>query len=145
MTNQRQAAARNGTQTSSSAPAIDSADAELAALAERAAAAESRIARLGVPKSELARAAGLDRGTMARALKADPRTLANDARTWVKLERALSEMEEEVGFDAPGSALVRTAESDDAVTSTVEKDGARITLSGRADAVAEAIRKVLQD
>lgn len=113
------------------------------AIEERASHTAARIARLGIPKQELAAKAGIDRGTLGRALKADP---AISDRTWVKIERVLGQLEEDMGVAAIGGAGVATTasgESVDLVTSTMEYAGARITLSGRADAVAEAIRQVL--
>lgn len=103
----------------------------------RAVAAARRIARIGVPKQELARLAGVDRGTLGRALKADPRI---EDRTWVKVERALDRLEEEIGIEV----RLPAAASDEIVHADVEYGGAKMTLSGKADAVAEAIRKVLE-
>lgn len=125
------------------APA-DATDDERHELEQRASLLASRIARVGIPKQELARLAGIDRGTLGRALKADPRTLANGARTWTRIERELERLEEEFGLDVE---LSPTA-SGETVTSTVEyeRNGtkARITVSGKADAVARALREVLE-
>lgn len=101
-----------------------------------------RIARLGVPKQELAAKAGIDRGTLGRALKADP---AISERTWVKIDRVLTTLEDELGVAAVSTpAMTASGETASAVvTSTVEYAGATITLSGRADAVADAIRRVI--
>lgn len=99
-----------------------------------------RIARLGVPKQELAAKAGIDRGTLGRALKADP---AISERTWVKIDRVLSTLEDELGVAAVSTGSMTASGETAVVTSTVEYAGAKITLSGRADAVADAIRRVL--
>lgn len=112
-------------------------DDTLTARADRAAA---RIANIGIPKQELAQRAGIDRGTLGRALKADPRITD---RTWVRIERVLSDLEDELGISARLSQTSVSTASGETVTSTVEYAGARITLSGRADAVADAIRRVL--
>lgn len=115
--------------TQTNAPSDD----QLAARAERAA---ERIAAIGVPKQEIAAKAGIDRGTLGRALKGDPR-IAD--RTWVKIERVLSNIEDDLGMTAQ---LAPTA-TGELVTGSIEYAGAKITLSGRADAVADAIRQVL--
>lgn len=109
---------------------------------QRAESTATRIAHIGIPKQELAQRAGIDRGTLGRLLKADPRI---SDRTWVKVERVLSNLEEELGIGVQMTASTASGETADVVTSTVEYAGARITLSGRADAVAEAIRKVLDE
>lgn len=106
----------------------------------RAQETERRIAGIGIPKQELAAKAGIDRGTLGRLLKADPRI---SDRTWVKVERVLSQLEVEYGINAGGVGSAFEKDEAEQVTSTVEYEGAKITLSGRADAVAEAIRKVL--
>lgn len=106
----------------------------------RATNAAARIAQIGIPKQELAQRAGVDRGTLGRALKADPRITD---RTWVLIERVLGQLEEEIGLTADAPAITASGES--VVQSVVEYHGARITLSGRADAVAEAIRRVLDE
>lgn len=109
----------------------------------RATNAAARIAQIGIPKQELAQRAGVDRGTLGRALKADPRITD---RTWVRIERVLSQLEDEIGLSAPSSLVSEiTASGESVVQSIVEYHGARITLSGRAEAVAEAIRRVLED
>jgi hypothetical protein len=110
----------------------------------RATNAAARIAQIGIPKQELAQRAGVDRGTLGRALKADPRITD---RTWVRIERVLGQLEEEIGLTAPSTMLATetTASGESVVQSVVEYRGARITLSGRADAVAEAIRRVLDE
>lgn len=105
---------------------------------ERAANAAARIAQIGIPKQALAQRAGIDRGTLGRALKADPRI---SDRTWTLIERVLEQLEEEIGLSASAPAITASGES--VVESVVEYQGARITMSGRADAVAEAIRRVL--
>lgn len=112
---------------------------------DRAQAVDTRIRELGVPKQELAAKAGVDRGTLARALKADP-TISE--RTWVRIERVLSTLEDEYGMTAvQRQSLAMTASGDTGpeVQSTIEYAGARITMSGRADAVADAIRRVLSE
>lgn len=111
----------------------------------RAESAASRIARIGIPKQELALKAGIDRGTLGRALKADPRITD---RTWVKIERVLSNLEVDLGID------VRLAEEQRGMTASgetvvVELDRGdvhmRITTSGdRAEVIAEAIRQAFQ-
>lgn len=107
----------------------------------RATNTAARIAQLGIPKQELAQRAGVDRGTLGRALKADPRITD---RTWVRIERVLGQLEEEIGLTAESAIQGHmTASGESIVDSVVEYHGARITLSGRADAVAEAIRQVL--
>lgn len=89
-----------------------------------------RINALGISKSEFAERAGLDRGTLNRALDDDPKV---GARTWGKIESTLAALEDELGIAAAGGA----------VTSTIEFRGARITMSGTPDDVAAAIRQVL--
>lgn len=106
---------------------------------EKAARTEQRIARIGIPKQDLAQRAGIDRGTLGRALKADPRI---SDRTWVRIERVLSQLEEEIGLSVQ-LADSSTASGESVVVSTVEYGGATITLQGKAEAVAEAIRRVL--
>ena len=107
-------------------------------LQNRAQRAAQRIAAIAIPHQEIARLAGLDRGTLTRALRADPRI---GDRTWVKLERAFSECEEEMGLtgreglDAPGLA-------ESAVTATVEYGGATINLQGQPTSVAATIRLI---
>lgn len=122
-----------------SAASTTTADATSGEQLVRAQNTERRIAGIGIPKQELAQRAGIDRGTLGRLLKADPRITD---RTWVKVERVLSQLEVEYGID-PGGVGSAIREDTDQVTSTVEYHGAKITLSGRADAVAEAIRNVL--
>lgn len=110
---------------------------------DRADRAAARIANIGVPKQELAQRAGIDRGTLGRALKSDPR-IAD--RTWVRIERALSDLEDELGISARLAVkTATTASGESVVESVVEYHGARITLSGKAEAVAEAIRRVLEE
>lgn len=112
---------------------------------ERADEAARRIERIGVPKQELALKAGIDRGTLGRALKADPRV---ENRTWVKIERVLSNLETELGIGVQLAQAAPMTATGETVTSTVEYERgetrATITVSGRADAVADAIRKVLE-
>lgn len=107
-------------------------------LEQRAQRTAQRIDAIGVPKQELAIGAGVDRGTLARALKADPRI---SDRTWVNIERELGRLEQAFGITSAAEAV----ESSETVTGSVEYAGARITLSGKADAVADAIRKVLSE
>lgn len=113
-------------------------------LEHRAERTAQRIADIGIPKQELATRAGVDRGTIGRLLKADSRI---SDRTWVKVERELGRLEEEIGLGAVvhRSSPTASGETVDVVTSTVEYGGARITMQGRAEAVAEAIRKVLSE
>lgn len=109
----------------------------------RATNAAARIAQIGIPKQELAQRAGVDRGTLGRALKADPRITD---RTWVRIERVLGQLEDEIGLSAPARLISEiTASGESVVQSVVEYHGARITLSGRAADVAEAIRRVLSE
>lgn len=133
MTNRQQsAAARSG-----------GAQADLEARAQRTA---ERIRTTGVPKQELAAKAGIDRGTLGRLLKADPRITD---RTWVRVERALAAFEADMGYDGPVLRPGTAVGDAETVSSVMEydKDGirARITLSGKAEAVADAIRRVLSE
>ena len=89
-----------------------------------------RLTAIGISKVEFAERAGLDRGTVTRAADDDPTVRPT---TYSKIERALSELEDEIGM----------AESGRTVTSTIEYRGARITMAGTPDEVARAIREVL--
>lgn len=89
-----------------------------------------RILAIGIPDTEFAKRAGVERGTLKRATDDDPKT---SERTRAKIERALTELEDEVGM----------AESGQLVTSTVVYKGARITMQGTPDDVATSIRQIL--
>lgn len=124
------------TRKQQTAPAKDAAVSTDQQRADRAERIDARIQRLGITKQELADKAGIDRGTLGRALKADPR-IAD--RTWVRIENVLTGIENDLGI---GVQLASTA-SGEVVTGSIKYAGAEITLSGQADAVAEAIRRVL--
>lgn len=94
--------------------------------------AETRLLKIGISKREFAERAGLDRGTLNRALANDEKV---GDRTWSRIEGALDRLEDEIGM----------AESGQTVTSTIEFRGARITMAGSPADVAEAIRQVLSD
>lgn len=95
-------------------------------------AAKKRMDALGITKIEFAERAGVDRGTLNRALADDPKV---GPRTWGKIEATLANLEDELGMFESGAA----------VTSTIEYRGAKITMSGTPEEVAAAIRKVLAD
>lgn len=111
----------------------------------RAEKAAARIARIGIPKQELALKAGIDRGTLGRALKADPRIAE---RTWVKIERVLTNLEVDLGIDVrvAGQQSGMTASGETVVVELDRGDvHMKITTSGdRAEVIAEAIRQAFQ-
>ena len=92
--------------------------------------AAARITALGIPKRDFAERAGVDRGTLDRALEDGPKVTE---RTWAKIELALTDLEEEIGMAASGSLI----------TSTIEYQGATITLQGSPSDVAETVRRIL--
>lgn len=123
----------------------------LEALPARAASAERRRRRLGLTQVELAEAADLDRGTLARALKADPKTLGNGALTWMKIERALELYEGDPFSPDQVEPRGRRAKArgkqqapDELVPVTLDyPSGVKLRLSMKADAIAEIVRQAL--
>lgn len=99
-------------------------------IASRGQRIDERMTALGITKSELAARAEVDRGTLDRALSDSPKM---SERTWSKIERALDHAEDEVGM----------AESGRLVTTTIEFNGARITVEGAPADVAETARQIL--
>lgn len=93
-------------------------------------AVRSRLLAIGIADTDFAARAGIDRGTVKRATEGDPKT---SGRTRAKIERALAELEEEIGM----------AETGRLVTGTVIHKGARITMQGTPEDVARVIREVI--
>lgn len=89
-----------------------------------------RITAVGITDKEFASRAGIDRSTVKRATDDDPKL---NGVTKSKIERALDDLEDEIGM----------AESGRMVTSTVIYEGARFTFQGTPEDVAVAIRKML--
>lgn len=89
-----------------------------------------RLAAVGISKSEFAERAGVDRGTLGKALSNDDRVTV---MTWTKIKRALIGLEDELGM----------AESGNLVTTTVEVNGAKVTVKGRPSEVAATVRQML--
>lgn len=89
-----------------------------------------RLTAVGISKSEFAERAKLDRGTIDRALSDDTKM---QARTWAKVERAIEALEDELGM----------AESGVLVTTTVEVNGATVTVKGTPADVAETVKRIL--
>ena len=94
--------------------------------------AAARITALGIPKRDFADRAGMDRGTLDRALADHPKV---GERTWSRIELTLTNLEEEIGM-AVGGVLV---------TTTVEYAGATITVQGSPVDVAETVRQILKN
>lgn len=90
---------------------------------ERGAQLGDRLAALGVARSEIAEAAGVDRGTVLRAIKGEAEV---SGRTWARLEYACVEMERGVG-----------------VSAVIEYRDARVVITGSPGAVAETVRQIL--
>jgi transcriptional regulator with XRE-family HTH domain len=91
--------------------------------------------RLGISQVELAKVAGLDRGALRRALDDSPSTTG---RTLGKIDRALDDLEHELGID--------DSERGERVTSTITlPTGERITFSGDPAGVAEAATRFLAE
>lgn len=91
---------------------------------------QTRLDAIGITKSEFAERANIDRGTLNRAIEDDPKVTD---RTYGRIEHALAALEDEIGM----------AENGALVTSTIEYQGARITMEGAPSQVAAAIREVL--
>ena len=90
-----------------------------------------RMDRLGITAVDLARAAGIHRGAVARARAGQARSA-----TFGTLEAVLDRLEHETHMDAP---------SVDDVVSTVEfPDGTRATFAGPPDGVAKAVEAFLR-
>lgn len=89
-----------------------------------------RLTAIGITKIEFAQRAGIDRGTLDRALTDDAKV---SERTWAKINRVLDELEDEIGMAENGSL----------VTTVVEIDGGRITVKGHPEEVAAAVRGIL--
>lgn len=99
-------------------------------MTSRGDSARSRIAGIGISKREFADRAGLDRGTLERALSDEANV---SARTWARIENQLTALEDEMGMsDAAG-----------VVTSTVTIGEATVTVRGSAADVAESVRRIL--
>ena len=90
----------------------------------------ARIEAIGIPKKQFASRAGVDRGTLDRVLAGDGSV---QGRTVAKIERALTDLEDEIGM----------AESGRLVTTTVEVNGATVTVKGTPEDVAETVRRFL--
>lgn len=91
---------------------------------------QTRLDAIGISKSEFAERASIDRGTLDRVIADDEKVRE---RTWARVEKAIADLEDELG----------SAQSGRMVTSTVEFRGAKITMQGTPAEVAEAIRQVL--
>lgn len=96
----------------------------------RGTALAQRMNAVGISKSEFAARAKVDRGTVDRALEDDP-TMQD--RTWAKLDRAAEALEDELGM----------AESGNLVTTTIEVNGAHVTVKGSPADVAETVKRML--
>ena len=92
--------------------------------------ARARIAGIGISKREFADRAGLDRGTLERALANEANV---SARTWARIENQLSTLEDELGM-ADGVGVV---------TATVTIGDVTVTVRGSASDVAEAVRRIV--
>lgn len=98
----------------------------------RGANLQARLDALGIPKSDFANRSDMDRGTVSRAIADDP-TVSD--RMWGKIETALTALEYELAMTDSGRAMI----------ATVEFNGAKITMKGTPDEVAEAARKILSE
>lgn len=92
----------------------------------------ARITALGIPKRDFAERAGIDRGTLDRALADHPKV---SERTWSRIELALTDLEDEIGMAVGGEM----------VTTTVDFQGATITVQGSPGDVAETVRQILKN
>lgn len=90
----------------------------------------ARLMAVGISKSEFSARSNIDRGTLDRALDDDPKMTS---RTWAKIERGLVALEDELGM----------AESGRLVTTTVEVNGAQVTIKGSPAEVAETVKRML--
>lgn len=98
----------------------------------RGANLQARLDALGIPKSDFAVRSDIDRGTVSRAIADDP-TVSD--RTWGKIESTLTSLEYELSMTDAGRGMV----------ATVEYNGAKITMKGTPDEVAEAAKKILNE
>lgn len=89
-----------------------------------------RLTDVGISKKEFAERISVDRGTLDRAIDDDPKVTT---RTWAKIERGIVALEDELGM----------AEAGNLVTTTVEVNGATVTVKGKAAEVAETVRRIL--
>jgi len=107
---------------------------EEALINERGAAIERRLAAIGIGRREFAEHASIDRTTLYRALSDDRFESISD-KTWTKIERALDEVEDELGM----------AESGHMVTTTFEYAGVKVTMQGTPEDTAETLRAIVRD
>ena len=96
----------------------------------RGARIKARRSQLGLSVRELAARSGVNRETVTRVEAGEDRVRES---SFGPLERTLDDLEQQTGMDTA-----------DIVTSTIElPDGTKITFSGAADGVVEAVQKYL--
>lgn len=96
----------------------------------RGTALSARLTAVGISKIEFAERASVDRGTLDRAIADDPKV---SARTWAKIDRAIEALEDELGM----------AESGRLVTTTIQVNGATVTVKGTPEDVAKTVKSIL--
>lgn len=120
--------------------------ANLASVTTRGQDIAARIERLGVPKNDFATKANVDRGTLGRALQDDPRI---GARTWGKIESALTRLEQEIGMDGPNQPRPVGDPADDLVEFQLsDVFGVRAVVKGPVrdlPALQDAVSRIIAD